>query len=107
MSQYNPRIYNYSNLTKEDQNTVDTMSWAVDSLENLEDDYRILNCSSTIRRIFYETALEVLDEAEEQLKADMIGFIVSCIDSYDYEVKEIDTTDFFFGMEGHCNNDQV
>lgn len=31
MSYYNPKIYNYSNLHRDDQMTVDVMNWAIDA----------------------------------------------------------------------------
>ena len=106
MSYYNPKIYNYANLHREDQLTVDVMNWAIDAVENMEIDYRPTEDSSIMEKMCDEIALEVVAEVEEQLMHEIIEFIVMTIDSYDHDVDEIDTTDFLFGMEGHRNNDE-
>lgn len=105
MSYYNPRVYNYANLHRDDQMTVDVMNWAIDAVENMEIDYQPTDESSIMEKMCDEIALEVVAEVEEQLMHDIIEFIVMTIDSYDHEVDEIDTTDFLFGMEGHRSDE--
>ena len=36
MTYYNPRIYNYSNLLREDKIRVHVMMWTLDAIENME-----------------------------------------------------------------------
>ena len=51
MSYYNPKIYNYSNLHRDDQMTVDVMNWAIDAVENMEIDYRPTEDSSIMEKM--------------------------------------------------------
>ena len=105
MSYYNPRIYNYSNLHREDKVTVHIMMWTLDTIENMEANFEPQARASTMEKMFSETAQEVISEIEERVLGEIIEFIVSTIDGYDHEVNEIDTTDFIFGMEGHQNDE--
>lgn len=106
MSYYNPRIYNYSNLHREDKVTVHIMMWTLDTIENMETNYEPKPRASIMEKMFSETAQEVISEIEERVLDEIIEFIVSTIDSYEHEVDEIDTADFLFGMEGHRSDDE-
>lgn len=105
MTYYNPRIYNYSNLLREDKLRVHVMMWTLDAIENMEAEYEPEPRSTIMEKMFSETAQEVISEVEERVMHVIIEFIVSTIDSYDHEVDEIDTMDFLFGMEGHHDDD--
>lgn len=50
-------------------------------------------------KFLYEVAIEELDEVEEKIKDTIIQTIVNSIDEYDYFVKEIETDDYFYGLE--------
>lgn len=105
MTYYNPKIYNYSNLLREDKIRVHVMMWTLDAIENMEAEYEPEPRSTIMEKMFAQTAQEVISEVEERIMHVIIEFIVSTIDSYDHEVDEIDTMDFLFGMEGHHHND--
>ena len=89
MSYYNPRIYNYSNLHREDKVTVHIMMWTLDTIENMETNYEPQPRASIMEKMFSETAQEVISEIEERVLDEIIEFIVSTIDGYDHEVKLI------------------
>ena len=50
-------------------------------------------------KFFYEVAIEELDEVEEKIKDTIIQTIISFIENYDYFVKELETDDYFYGLE--------
>ena len=50
-------------------------------------------------KFLYEVAIEELDEVEEKIKDTIIQRMVSFIENYDYFVKEIETDDYFYGLE--------
>ncbi len=104
MTYYNPAIYNYANLHREDQATVKVMYDIFKDLENMEDYYKCEQGTPLMVRIFSETAIEVLAEVEERIMSNITEFIVSAIDKYDHDVDEIDTTDYLFGMELNSND---
>lgn len=96
---YNPRIYNYSNLKKEDQIIVDYMIYLTDSIEEMKYDYDTDMNTSHLEKIFNETAVEVVDEVIERVIEEILEFIVSTIENYDEDIEEIDTDDFLYGMK--------
>lgn len=96
MTYFNPRIYNYHNLKKRDKNVVDGMVYLIDSLENMEADHVGYEDETTLDKIQNEIALETLREAQERLKCDIVEFMVSMIETYDEEVEEIDTDNYFY-----------
>ena len=51
------------------------------------------------RKTFDEVAIEELDEVEEKIKVTIIQTIISFIENYDYFVKELETDDYFYGLE--------
>ena len=104
MTYYNPAIYNYANLHREDQATAKVMYDIFKDLENMEDYYKCEQGTPLMVRIFSETAIEVLAEVEERIMSNITEFIVSAIDKYDHDVDEIDTTDSLFGMELNSND---
>ena len=44
-------------------------------------------------------SIEELDEVEEKIKDTIIQTIISFIENYDYFVKELETDDYFYGLE--------
>lgn len=50
-------------------------------------------------KFLYEVAIEKLDEVEEKIKVTIIQTIISFIENYDYFVKELETDDYFYGLE--------
>ena len=54
---------------------------------------------NSLTKFFYEVAIEELDEVEEKIKDTIIQTIISFIENYDYFVKELETDDYFYGLE--------
>lgn len=99
MSYYNPRTYNYSNLTTEDQIIVQHMIYLVDAVKVSKEDYDTDLDTSHLEKIFNETAVEVIDETIQLMINEIIEFIVSRIDNYDSNIEEIDTDNYLYGIK--------
>ena len=54
-------------------------------------------------KFLYEVVIEELDEVEEKIKDAIIQTIVSFIENYDYFVKELETDNYFYGLEEYEN----
>ena len=52
MTYYNPRIYNYSNLLREDKIRVHVMMWTLDAIENMEAEYEPEPRSTIMEKMF-------------------------------------------------------
>ena len=99
MSYYNPRTYNYSNLTTEDQIIVQHMIYLVDAVKVSKEDYDTDLDTSHLKKIFNETAVEVIDETIQLMINEIIEFIVSRIDNYNGDIEEIDTDNYLYGIK--------
>lgn len=103
MSYFDPRYYNYNNLSKENKWIVDFMIDEVEQLENVIDDAKYdleHNCKeSYINQANVNCALEYLFEAHDQLTANIIDTMVGLIEGQDGDVEECDTNDYFFGCD--------
>ena len=75
INEIDPRIYNFKNLKLEDQVVVASQF-----------------------KIFLLVKKEK-DEVEEKIKVTIIQTIISFIENYDYFVKELETDDYFYGLE--------
>ena len=108
MLQYNPRIYNYSNLEEKDKKLIKfAVHTALDSMEQAKCDYAIDLVSrdmggrelTVMHKIEAEERIAGINHAENYLLDNVIEEMVARIDSCDYEVPEIDTDDYFFDFE--------
>lgn len=99
MSYYNPKIYNYANLNDTDRERFYCMMLMYSTIDDMKPDYEGDELTTTLEKVFCETALEVLDNVKSNLLSTLIEFIVVSIDSYSTDVYEQDTNDYFFGFE--------
>lgn len=102
MSYFDPKIYNYSNLTDADKHIVDAMLMIVCSANDKCCDYRFdldWQKPTILEKIESEIAIQTIKELVEDLKSDVVDFIVSRIDGYEHDVNSIETTDYFYGFD--------
>jgi len=104
MSKYNPRIYNYYNLKEEDKTYINAKAEVISSLEAEQHEYFYIGEPTVLEKMFVETAQEVLNHVKKSLIRDLVEFIVVTIDSYEEDVEEIETSDFFYGMDYYFEN---
>ena len=97
MTYFNPRIFNYQNLNKQDKIIVNWLIYLVESLENMEYDYSDDEDCTTLEKVKNEIAIETLHEAQDRLKSDIVDFMVSSIDEYEGVVNDVNTDDYFYG----------
>ena len=100
INEIDPRIYNFKNLKLEDQVVVASqfkifllVKKAKEVLKETADK------QNSLTKFLYEVAIEELDEVEEKIKVTIIQTIISFIENYDYFVKELETDDYFYGLE--------
>lgn len=100
IKEMDPRIYNFKNLKLEDQKVI-AFQFKIFLLvkKEKEDLKETANKQNSLTKFLYEVAIEELDEVEEKIKDTIIQTIVNSIDEYDYFVKEIETDDYFYGLE--------
>ena len=100
INEIDPRIYNFKNLKLEDQVVVASQFkiFLLDKKEK-EDLKETADKQNSLTKFFYEVAIEELDEVEEKIKDTIIQTIISFIENYDYFVKELETDDYFYGLE--------
>lgn len=98
MTYFNPKIYNYSNLKKEDQKIIDIILMTMDNclhVEKFEDDITIFE------KMKNEIAEAAVREIKDNIYKFIISLIVSTIDAYEetYEITEKETTSFLYGYK--------
>lgn len=100
MTFYNPRIYNYANLKKEDKLMVRGMIAMIKDIDDLCDDDEP---STIFEKMHAGIKKEVVNDIKEDMCHSIIDQIVACIESYDDddEVQEFDTFDYFYGWDGN------
>ena len=100
INEIDPRIYNFKNLKLEDQVVVasqfNIFLLVKKEKENLKE---TADKQNSLTKFLYEVAIEELDEVEEKIKVTIIQTIISFIENYDYFVKELETDDYFYGLE--------
>lgn len=100
MSYYNPKIYNYSNLHEEDKEKVKVIKQIfIDPLESpLELDFEQ---ETILEKMKAEIRAEAFEDAQGMLYDQLVEYIVYLIDSYkqDEPIDEIDTDDYFYGLD--------
>lgn len=99
---FDPKIYNYSNLTKEDRRIIDyMMDFTLSSIDAMYNDYDMeLRVNDNIlNSIRFEERIIALKEVYENFIGNVIDLMVSMIDNYpdEIEIDERDTNDHFFG----------
>lgn len=100
INEIDPKIYNFKNLKLEDQLVVATQFKIFLLIRKEKENLKITTKKqSSLTKFLYEVAIEELDEVEEKIKDTIIQRMVSFIENYDYFVKEIETDDYFYGLE--------
>ena len=93
INEIDPRIYNFKNLKLEDQVVVASQFKIFLLVKKEKEDLKeTADKQNSLTKFLYEVAIEELDEVEEKIK-------VTIIQNYDYFVKELETDDYFYGLE--------
>lgn len=100
INEIDPRIYNFKNLKLEDQVVVASQFKIFLLVKKEKEDLKeTADKQNSLTKFFYEVAIDELDEVEEKIKVTIIQTIISFIENYDYFVKELETDDYFYGLE--------
>ena len=100
INEMDPRIYNFKNLKLEDQVVVASQFKIFLLVKKEKEDLKeTADKQNSLTKFLYEVAIEELDEVEEKIKVTIIQTIISFIENYDYFVKELETDDYFYGLE--------
>lgn len=100
INEIDPRIYNFKNLKLEDQVVVASQFKIFLLVKKEKEDLKeTADKQNSLTKFLYEVAIEELDELEEKIKVTIIQTIISFIENYDYFVKELETDDYFYGLE--------
>lgn len=100
INEIDPRIYNFKNLKLEDQVVVASQFKIFLLVKKEKEDLKeTADKQNSLTKFLYEVAIEELDEVEEKIKVTIIRTIISFIENYDYFVKELETDDYFYGLE--------
>ena len=100
INEIDPRIYNFKNLKLEDQVVVASQFKIFLLVKKEKEDLKeTADKQNSLTKSLYEVAIEELDEVEEKIKVTIIQTIISFIENYDYFVKELETDDYFYGLE--------
>ena len=100
INEIDPRIYNFKNLKLEDQVVVASQFKIFLLVKKEKEDLKeTADKQNSLTKFLYEVAIEELDEVEEKIKVTIIQTIISFIENYDYFFKELETDDYFYGLE--------
>lgn len=100
INEIDPRIYNFKNLKLEDQVVVASQFKIFLLVKKEKEDLKeTADKQNSLTKFLYEVAIEELDEVEEKIKVTIVQTIISFIENYDYFVKELETDDYFYGLE--------
>ena len=100
INEIDPRIYNFKNLKLEDQVVVASQFKIFLLVKKEKEDLKeTADKQNSLTKFLYEVAIEELDEVEEKIKVTIIQTIISFIENYEYFVKELETDDYFYGLE--------
>lgn len=104
---YNTKFFNYSNLIDEDKQIVVAQLLMLDSIEEVITEYTFSKDSSDnlLENITYQEGIKALIEAKQAMYDDIIEWMVIAIESYEHEVEEVDTDDFFYGLYPESENE--
>lgn len=104
INEIDPRIYNFKNLKLEDQVIVASQFKIFLLVKKEKDELKeAAKKQTSLTKFLYEVAIEELDEVEEKIKDTIIQTMVSFIENYDYFVKELETDNYFNGLEEFKN----
>lgn len=96
----NPKIYNFKNLKLEDQKIIASQFEIFLIIKKEKDDLKeTTKKQNSLTKFLYEVVIEELDEVEEKIKDTIIQTMVSFIENYDFSYKELETDDYFYGLE--------
>ena len=97
INEIDSRIYNFKNLKLEDQVVVASQFKIFLLVKKEKEDLKeTADKQNPLTKFLYEVAIEELDEV---IKDTIIQTIISFIENYDYFVKELETDDYFYGLE--------
>lgn len=100
INEIDSRIYNFKNLKLEDQKIIASQFEIFLIIKKEKDDLKeTAKKQNSLTKFLYEVVIEELDEVEEKIKDTMIQTMVSFIENYDYFVKELETDNYFYGLE--------
>ena len=106
----NPKIYNFKNLKLEDQKIIASKFEIFLIIKKEMDDLKeTAKKQNSLTKFLYEAeeslmkVIEELDEVEEKIKDTIIQTMVSFIENYDFFVKELETDNYFYGLEDFKN----
>ena len=100
----NPKIYNFKNLKLEDQKIIASKFEIFLIIKKEKDDLKEkAKKQKSLTKFLYEVVIEELDEVEEKIKDTIIQTMVSFIENYDFFVKELETDNYFYGLEDFKN----
>ena len=104
INEIDPKIYNFKNLKLEDQVVVSSQFKIFLLVKKEKEDLKeTADKQTSLTKFLYEVAIEELDEVEEKIKDAIIQTIVSFIENYDYFVKDLETDNYFYGLEEYEN----
>jgi hypothetical protein len=96
----NPKIYNFKNLKLEDKKIIASQFEIFLIIKKEKGDLKeTTKKQNSLTKFLYEVVIEELDEVEEKIKDTIIQTMVSFIENYDFFVKELETDDYFYGLE--------
>ena len=96
----NPKIYNFKNFKLEDQKIIASQFEIFLIIKKEKGDLKeTTKKQNSLTKFLYEVVIEELDEVEEKIKDTIIQTMVSFIENYDFFVKELETDDYFYGLE--------
>lgn len=103
---YNTRIYNYANLHSEDKQIVQAQLLMLESVEDTITNYTYAKETSTniLETISFEEGIHALEEAKQNMYNDIVEYMIFAIDSYEDEVREMNTDDPFYGLYEEMEN---
>ena len=100
INEIDPRIYNFKNLKLEDQKIIASQFEIFLIIKKEKGDLKeTTKKQNSLTKFLYEVVIEELDEVEEKIKDTIIQTMVSFIENYDFFVKELETDDYFYGLE--------
>lgn len=93
---YDPSLYNYANLKKEDKSRVDAMVLMFQTTMNME--FGLQESTDPLTKVLVDTANEVKEEIKTAQMKTIVKFIASQIQGYTEPVPARPTSQHFYGM---------
>lgn len=104
MNNIDPTIYNFKNLNKDDKKVIAAKYKILDLINKEKEELKEDSIKqSSLNKFLYDITIEELELLNEKVTKDIVESIVTFIDNYDYFVKEQNTEDYFYGLEGLKN----